>query len=106
VNNTKLKGIKVMLNDVRNRLGKSFVGAMMSMALAGISSLTPAALKPSKSGGMGPGLPHPPKPPRVKRKGYRTTKAEGVYGRNLRAHFDRKRLTRAQLKKFYAGKAI
>ena len=40
------------------------------------------------------------------RKLHRTTKAEGIYGRNLRAHFDRKRLTRSQLKKFYAGKLV
>lgn len=42
----------------------------------------------------------------AKRKGYRTTKAEGVYGANLRAHFDKKSLTRSGRNKFYAGNAI
>lgn len=40
------------------------------------------------------------------RKFLRTTKAEGVYGANLRRHFDKNRLTRSQRNKFYAGKAI
>lgn len=90
-----------MMHTLRNRIGSSFIGALVSMALAGVKGIVPASLR---------GNAEEPSPRRMvkppKRKGYRTTKAEGVYGRNLRAHFDKHRLTRSQLKKFYAGKAI